>query len=369
MNEWWAAEFAGNEIWRLAALFGAVLAAAVAGRILHAVLLRAVRRLEETRHPVYAAALQAIDGTIGLLAVVLGIRIGISFLNLSARVRDMAATTIGVLVTLTVAWAAYLSVNVLDRWLRSRAERSGSKLDLMLAPLVRRSLRICIVILALIQVATLLSDQPVTSLLAGLGVGSLALALAAQDTVKNFFGSLVILADKPFELGERVTVDGHDGTVESVGFRSTRIRTLEGNLVTLPNGELANRTILNISKRPRIRRILNVAIPYDTPPGKVERAAGILKEILRDHEGMDPEFPPRVVFNEFQPASLNLLAVYWYTPPDWWKYMAFTEWVNYELLRRFNAEGIEFAFPTQTVHLAGDPRRPFPPPAAVSPGG
>jgi len=203
------------------------------------------------------------------------------------------------------------------------------------------------------------SDKPVTSLLAGLGVGGLAVALAAQETIKNFFGSLVILGDKPFLIGDRVVVDGNDGVVETVGFRSTRIRTLDGHLVTLPNGELANKTIVNITRRPFIRRVLNVTVPYDTPPANVDEACAILKELLRAPEVNDLTTPPRVFFSDFNAASLNLQAIYWYRPADYWAYMAFSEQFNRELLRRFAAAGIEFAFPTQTLYLAGDPRRPL----------
>ncbi|MCD8481953.1 MAG: mechanosensitive ion channel family protein [Verrucomicrobia bacterium] len=172
------------------------------------------------------------------------------------------------------------------------------------------------------------------------------------------FGSIVIFSDRPFEVGDRLQVDGVDGPVVEVGFRSTKIRTLDGHLVTIPNGELVNKNIVNIAKRPYIRRTLNVTITYDTPPEKVEEALAILKSMLDNHEGMDPAFPPRVVFNEFNSTSLNILVIYWYHPPDFWKYMAFTERFNMELLRRFGEAGIVFAS-TQTLHLAGDPKRPL----------
>jgi MscS family membrane protein len=229
----------------------------------------------------------------------------------------------------------------------------------MFAPAIRKTLRVIVVILILIQLFQILSDKPVASVLAGLGIGGLAVALAAQDTLKHFIGSFVIAGDRPFEIGDRVVVDGHDGPVESIGMRSTRIRTLEGHLVSIPNGELANRTIRNIGKRPFIRRLGNVTITYDTPPEKIERAVEILKEILDNHEGMNEELPPRVYFNELNSASLNILFLYWYHPPDYWAYMDFTQKVNLEIMRRFNAEGIDFAFPTQTLYLAGDKARPL----------
>ena len=126
---------------------------------------------------------------------------------------------------------------------------------------------------------------------------------------------------------------------------------MEGHLVTVPNGELANMMIQNVGKRPHIRRIMNVTITYDTKPEKVQEALDILRDILEDHEGMDAEFPPRVYFNEFNDCSLNIRAIYWYHPPNYWDFLAHSEKVNMELLRRYNDAGIEFAFPTQTLYV------------------
>ena len=109
-------------------------------------------------------------------------------------------------------------------------------------------------------------------------------------------------------------VGGIDGPVEEVGLRSTRIRNLEGHLVTIPNGALADEKIQNISKRTYLKRVVNIGVTYDTPPEKVERAVEIFKNLLDNHEGMTPDLPPRVVFNEFLDAALNILVIYWYSP-------------------------------------------------------
>jgi MscS family membrane protein len=239
-------------------------------------------------------------------------------------------------------------------WFTVRMEKTDKHMNKMFIPVIKKSLRAALIILVLIQIIQILSDKPITSIVAGLGIGGLAIALAAQDTLRHFFGSVVLVGDKPFDIGDRIVIDGHDGPVESVDLRSTRIRTLEGHLVTIPNGELANKTIQNIGKRPHIRRLANITITYDTPPEKVKEAKEILENILKDHEGMNPDFPPRVYFNEFNADSLNFLVLYWYHPPDFWAYMEFTEKVNNEILERFNKAGIEFAFPTQTIHLKNE---------------
>jgi MscS family membrane protein len=350
---------AGIEIWRILALFIAILIAFVAGRITRYFLRRAADHLDERYSPVLAVALRAIERSIGPVLFVAGLRVGLFFLLLPATFTGLVDTLISILFVLATTYVVYCLVDVVDHWLRTFSQKTESKLDDMLSPVVRKSLRVTIVILAFVQVATILSDKPITSVLAGLGVGGLALALAAQDTIKNFFGSLMLFVDKPFEMGDRIVVGGIDGPVEEVGLRSTRIRNLEGHLVTIPNGELADEKIQNISKRPYLRRVANIGVTYDTPPDKVERAVEILKSLLENHEGMTPDLPPRVVFNEFLDASLNILVIYWYSPPNYWDFMAFNERINMEILRRFNDEGIEFAFPTQTLYLAGDPNRPL----------
>ncbi|NQY32002.1 MAG: mechanosensitive ion channel family protein [Coraliomargarita sp.] len=349
--------FAGNEIWRIVVLFFIILVAMVAGKLLKFVLTKRSAELEAQR-PIVANGFKGFGKSAPFLIFTVGLYVGASFINLGAA-EGFVGTSIAVLFTIAVASASYFLAEVPSMLLQQRAAKTEGKMDDMLVPILSNSMRATIVILAIVQIAQILSGKEITSILAGLGIGGLAVALAAQDTLKNFFGSIVLLADKPFEIGDRINVDGHDGPVESVGLRSTKIRTLDGHLVTIPNGEMANKSIWNIAKRPHIRRIFNVTITYDTPPAKVAEAKAILEDILKDHEGMHEDFLPRVYFNNFNESSLNLFCIYWYHPPAYWDYMAFTERVNTEILERFNAAGIDFAFPTQTVHLAGDPSRPL----------
>jgi MscS family membrane protein len=182
----------------------------------------------------------------------------------------------------------------------------------------------------------------------------LAIGLAAQDTIKNFFGSLMIYADRPFELGERIVVDGFDGPVEAVGFRSTRIRTLDGHVVTVPNGELAYKTIQNVGKRPYIRRVMNIRLASDTSPELVRKALEILRELLEDHEGIREELPPRVFLHDFLETAINVRAIYWYHPPNYWGYCDHGERLNLNIVDRYTAEGIRFALPSQRLFLSQD---------------
>ena len=268
-------------------------------------------------------------------------------------VEMIAETIIRMLAVLLVAYAFYALVDVIDRWMQVVSERTESKLDDMLRPLVRTSLRTTIVILGLVQVATILSDKPMTSVIAGLGVGGLAIGLASQDMVKNFFGSVMIFSDHPFEMGDYIEAGGHSGTVESVGFRSTRIRTSDGHVICIPNGTLANMSIKNISSRLFLKRNFGLGLTYDTSPEKVQQAIDVVREILDHHEGMNEDNAPRVNFTEFTDSTLNIQVVYWHFPADWTSFRALNDRVNAEILTRFNDEGIEMAFPSQTIYMSG----------------
>jgi len=344
-----------NEVWRLLALFVSILAGLLAAKAARVALRRSASLAQERGRRFVATALRAMEPPMGLAGLTLGLRAGLSFLALSSGVQEGVGTVMAVLLSVAIGYVLYSLVDVADYWLVRSSSADAQGLDAMIVPVIRTSLRVTIVLLTLLQIAQSLTDKPLTSILAGLGVGGLAVALAAQDTVKNFFGSLVLFADKPFQIGDRIVVDGFDGPVEEVGFRSTRIRTLDGHLVTIPNGELANKAIQNIGRRPYIRRILTIGVTYGTSPDKLKRAVAIVKELLDGHEGMSPDFPARVHFTDFAAYSLNIQVIYWYHPPDYWAFMAFTERLLLQVQERFAAEGIEFAFPTQTLHVASMP--------------
>lgn len=348
---------AGNETWRLVSLFSVILVAGIGIKINKAALLATAARLDARQRRVSAATLRSLVRSLGLLVVALAVPTGAVFLTMDPSIRSLVHVVSNILLSLAVGFTLYQLIDVIYLWLLERTARSKSKMDDMLVPIVQTTLRVTIVALTLLQIAQSLTDKPLTSILAGLGVGGLAVALAAQDTIKHFFGSIVLFADKPFQVGERIVVDTTDGVIEEVGFRSTRIRTLEGHLVTIPNGDLANKVITNIDRRPHIRYLTKIGITYDTPPGQVEQALQILRELLKNHEGHHPDFPPRVEFSDFGAFSLNLQIIFWYHPPDYWRYLSFVTKLHLQILERFNAEGIAFAFPTQTLHLAGDLNR------------
>ncbi|TWU34306.1 mechanosensitive ion channel family protein [Novipirellula artificiosorum] len=186
---------------------------------------------------------------------------------------------------------------------------------------------------------------PLTTLIASAGIGGLAIALSAQGLVKGLFGTVAVLLDKPYGVGERIVVKGHDGFVEEIGLRSTKIRTLAGHLISIPNDQMADAEIENIARRELIRRSSELHIPIDTSRVQVEMAVDRIRALLENHEGMDPEHPPRVFFGDITPSAFTIEMIYWYGPPDLWAFKAFNEKVNLAIFEAFEKNGIQFSLP------------------------
>ncbi|MBT3286720.1 MAG: mechanosensitive ion channel family protein [Victivallales bacterium] len=264
-----------------------------------------------------------------------------------------------------VFWYLYRLIDVLDRYLRRLASRSDNDLDNAIVEVVRKSLKVFLMVIAMVTIGKYIMGWKIGALVASAGILGLAVAFAAQDTIANVFGTFMLLLDRPFRVGERVRIGDVDGPVESIGFRSTRIRTMDGNLVSIPNKTTADSVVENVGRRPHIKLAFVVGLVYDTPYAKMRKAVEILRELLADHQGMDEAFPPRVHFTEFADCSLNIASTIWYhgkvegAELDWWEYQDWREYVNFEIMRRFEEAGLEFAFPTQTMYLAHDSNRPL----------
>jgi MscS family membrane protein len=259
--------------------------------------------------------------------------------------------------TVALFWFLYRMVVLLDARLMKWADGTDSSIDNILVPLIGKSLRVFIAIIGGMMVVQNLTGLQIAPLLASLGIGGLAVALAAKDSIANFFGTLTILFDKPFQVGDRIVINNYDGSVENVGFRSTRIRLLNGNLVSIPNEKVVNSEVENVGRRPNIRWLTQIGITYDTPYEKVQEAVKILRDILENHEGLHPDFPPRVHFNGFNDWSLNITVVVWYHPPEWWDFQAWLQQTCLEILHQFDSAGIDFAFPSRTLYLANEDKR------------
>lgn len=344
-------------------LLAGILAGVVAARLIGSAIEAFGERMKPRRE-LAGLAIAAVARPIGLGLLVLGLAFGLGMLHLSPTLARIAAGTIALLYVVALAWAAINLVDVLETLAHRAIARTDQRAAAMVAPLVGKALRVFVVVVFALFAAENIFQADIKAWLAGLGIAGLAISLASQDSVRNLFGSITVLLDKPFAVGDRIIFDGAEGTVERIGLRSTRIRLLSGNLMTLPNMRFIDGKVENVSARPGVRRLLNVTIPYDTPPEKVEEALSIVRSLLAEPdlaEELLPDRTPVIRFNDLNADSLNLLVVYWYQlrPPDrtWETYQMHAERFNLRLLRRFEDAGIEFAFPTRTLMLAGDPAR------------
>jgi len=354
----------GNAAWRFGSVLVIILATLTVGRVVQYIINGYAARIEQktgTNALVLLLRALAKPAYVAIFAVGFFLCKSSLYFNDADGIRTSIATgwstLTKVLAAVAIAYALYRLVDVVEHYLNKLVSKTETKLDDMLVPVVRKSLRITIAIVAALFIAeAVLGEGQVKTLLLSAGVGGIAIALAAKDTIANFFGSVTIFADRPFQINELVKIDGHYGSVEEVGFRSSRIRTLQGHLVTIPNNTIANTAVENVGQRPFIRRTSNITITYDSGPKKTQRAVEIIKEVLSKvpEVNSDSERRPRVYFSDFNDWALNIYMSYWVKPPDYWLYQEVNERVNFEIMKRFETEGIGFAFPSQTLYLKKD---------------
>jgi MscS family membrane protein len=251
-------------------------------------------------------------------------------------------------ISIMATWfVARVLAATLDLFLIPLAERTESDFDDQLIPIIKKSSNMGVWALGLV-VALNNAGFDVGALIAGMGIGGLALAMAAKDTVSNFFGGVTVFVDKPFKMGDRIKVNGIDGTVVEIGLRSTRIKTLERRIVTIPNAKFADGIVENVSLEPHRKVTLNLGLTYDTTPEKMKRAQEILKDIVENHESIeDNDFS--LSFNEWGASSMNILLIYFIKKSG--DILGTQNDVNLSILERFNAEGLSFAFPTTTLDI------------------
>ena len=353
------------ENWRWIALFVIVLVGVVADRLVSFLLRALVRRWKRhTSEPEYQKISDRILRPFGLMAMAVTWWLGINLLGLPERAMLVLLVAVKFLASISSVWAAYRLVDLIAVRLMRRAERTESKLDDALFPLIPRTLKIFVTVMGLVFIADNLNVD-ISSLLAGLGLGGLAFALAAKDMVQNLFGSITVLMDRTFSVGDWIIVAGIEGTVEQIGFRSTKIRTFYNSVVTLPNSKFITAEVDNMGLRRYRRLSCKLSLTYDTPPDRIEAFCEGVRELVRHHPYMRKDYY-QVYLNAFAASSLDvLLYVFWETP-DWNTELRERHRFLLDILRLAKRLEVAFAFPTQTLYMKnGD--QPEPPPGKELP--
>ena len=339
--------FINNKVEDWLYALGIALAAIVVARMVYWAIEKYVKKLtEKTQTKIDDILINTIEKPMVAASGLAGVWFGVNYLSFSESVDHWINSFFAVLITLVGAWLiTRLFDSLVDEYLAPILANTETDLDDVLLPIVRRGVKVIIWVMALIM-ALDNAGYDITTVLAGLGVGGLALALAAQDSAKNIFGVFTVFTDTPFKPGERIKAGGYDGTVTEIGLRSTKIKTLEGRTVVIPNAEFSNSAIENVSSEPARKVSLNLGLTCDMDEKKIEKAMQILHDIVAENKEAIQE-KPSVGFNAFGDFSLNVVFVYYIKKGA--DTLGTQTKVNLEILKRFNKSKIELAFPTQTI--------------------
>lgn len=350
LPEWTKNEWFGVEIWQYLAVFLWLLIGIILRKVFEFILDNYIRRItQKTKFTWDDDLLDSVERPAGFIFLMVYFLVTYTNLQLSVSVNFYLSSIFEIGISFGVVWLFYNLSDVFSKYLAVVTSKTDNTLDDQLVPLIRKTLRFFIIVMGVILILQN-NGYNVASLIAGLGIGGLAVALAAKDTLANFFGSITIFADKPFRIGDWIKVGDVEGTVEEVGFRTTRIRTFYNSLVSVPNSIIATTDIDNYGMRQyrRLKTVLNLT--YSTTPEQMEAFVEGLKAIVKSNKHFRQDFY-EIHFNSFGAHSLDVLVYVFFDVPDWSTELQQRHNFLLEVLRLAKEVGVEFAFPTQTLHV------------------
>ena len=264
-------------------------------------------------------------------------------------VKMILSKSFSLLLIVTIFWTILQSVEYLGARLKFRAEQTESKVDDQLIPFAIEIVKVLVVIFAIVFILANVFDQNVTALAAGLGVGGVAVALASKESLENLLGSFTIFLDKPFQVGDIITLGSTTGLVEKVGFRSTRLRTFDKSIVTVPNKNLVNAELDNLGLRPVRRVKTNIGLIYSTPIEQIKNIVNDIQELIDDHKQTTQD--GKVRFLNFGDSSLDVMVLYFVNSPDWNILVDTQQEINFKIIEIVKKHQSDFAYPTTSVFL------------------
>lgn len=291
----------------------------------------------------------SLESPVKFAIILLGIWIAIHKLVYPDTFVTTVDNTFKILIVLDITWIfARLSTSLLQLYWGKRSDGQINKM----MPIIKRTILVIVWIIGIVMALSNIGVN-ISALLGTLGIGGIAFALAAQDTVKNVFGAFTILTDKPFSIGDTIRVNNFEGTVIDVGVRSTKIMDYDKRIITFPNYKITDDNIINISTEPMRRVVMNIGLTYDTAPEKMEEALKILKNLPNEIENVSSN-PSDVVavFSQYTDSALVIMYIYFIEKKG--DILGVTSNMNMAILASFNKAGLEFAFPTQTVYIQKD---------------
>lgn len=352
----------GNPIWQYVAFAIYIALAFLISRVFDTLVGIWLKHLaKKTRTDLDDLVIEMLRGPAKAVAFVFLMHIGLSLFRWPGTVEKLLGKVFILILAFSITYVLLKLVDVLvTHWIRRFVSSDDKSLQDTLVPIVKGSLKGFLIIIAVLMTLQNMGVD-ITGALASLSVVGLALGLAAQDTVANLFGTITIFIDKPFKIGDRIQLSGVDGHVEQINLRSTRVRNLDGYLVTIPNKTMGNATITNVSRQPNIKTTLIVGVTYSTSTAKLKEAVEILRDIFvhpKTHDVL-------ISFKQFADSSLNIQVVHWFASTDVREHAAGIEAFNLQIKERFEKAGIEFAFPTRTLMVKQDSSWKVEPPTAA----
>lgn len=351
-------KYLGLMLWQYLAILGLIVLSFVFHKVLnwgvHFLIVRILFKVGKKK--LATSYIRPVVRPLSLLVSLAVVAMFMPILQLPLQVSHYLSLAIGASLPFFGTLAAYKLVDIIALYFEKLAQKTESTLDDQLVPLFRKIAKTFVIVIGAVFVLANLNIKLVP-LLATLSIGGLAFALAAQDTIKNFFGSLMIFVDKPFQVGQWITAQGIDGTVEEVGLRSTRIRTFSNSLIYVPNGKLADATIDNHGLRTYRRFSTQLAVTYDTPPELIEVFVDGLRQIVMEHPTTwKDNF--HIYLNDLNSHSIDIKFYIFFELPTWGEELKARHDVILSILKLAHKLGVNFAFPTQTLHVQDLPGQP-----------
>ena len=344
--------FLGNPLMEWLQALGFFLGGVVLARIIFLLFKRVFKRLAaKTATKWDDVFVDQVEEPVAMGIVILGFWLGYDHLHFGEGVDTFMEHVFQILIAIDVTWlVARLLDSVVSNVILHLDQRTDSSAVAQFGPILQKTLRALVWILGIISGLTN-AGYDVGALLAGVGIGGLAMAMAAKDFVANIFGGVTVFSDKPFTVGDRIKVNGIDGTVQEIGIRSTRLSTLENRMVTIPNHQFTDQMVENVTAEPSRKMKVVLGLTYDTTPEQIQQAVDILTAIVSDAGRTENEYT--VWFSGFGDFSLNVTCIYFIRKGEHWAHVPGE--INLEILKRFNEAGLDFAFPTQTLIHEGLP--------------
>jgi len=330
-------------------------AAILLRRVVTNIIFRGLKKLaERTETTLDDKLFPALEQPVAALVMVLGIFAALSVLKLPPRVDRLIDHGATIAVLAVLFWGLLRAGRAVFDHLEEIAHEKQIGIAHFM-PLIKKALAALVIVFGVLMGIKSLGVD-VGAVLTGLGIGGLAFAFAAQDTIANLFGSFVVVLDHPFKVGDYIRIGSNEGTVEDIGLRSTRLRSSARTQIVLPNKTVAAEPVINFTRMPQRRVDQTIGLTYNTTAEQMEAALGDIRRILQDEPGVHQEFVT-VNFAEYNASSLDIQITYFTADPDFKKHLYVRERINLKIMRAVAERGLSFAFPTQTLHVDDDVAR------------